>query len=64
MYLETITRKRGGAVAPGAIAWMLSQADHLSYHVLSAREGRADGTIGVPRLLAIVSTYWDVRIAL
>jgi hypothetical protein len=43
MRLQTITRKRGESGALSAIAGMVSQADHLSYHVRWAREGLADG---------------------
>ena len=54
--VETTTRKRGELVAPSAIAWVVSQADHLGCHVLWARQGTADGRIGDLQLLAIAST--------
>jgi len=38
---------------------MVSQADYLNCHALRAREEHADGTIGVPRFLAIVSIQDD-----
>jgi hypothetical protein len=53
--LETTTRKRGKSVAPSAIDGMVPQADHPGHHALWTREEPADGTIGVPRFLAIVS---------
>jgi hypothetical protein len=53
--LETITTKRGKPVAPSAIDGMVSYADRLNYHALRAHEEPADGTIGVPRFLVIVS---------
>jgi hypothetical protein len=54
--LETIRTKRGKPVAPSAIDGMVSYVDRLNYHALRAREEPADGTIGVPRFLVIVST--------
>jgi hypothetical protein len=54
--VETITTKRGKPVTPSAIDGMVSHADHLNYHALRAREEPADGTIGDPRFLAIVSS--------
>ena len=54
--METITTKRGNPIAPSAIDGMVSQADHLNYRALRAREEPADGKNGVPRFLAIVST--------
>jgi len=55
--VETITTKRGKPVAPSAIDGMVYQADHLNYHALRAPEEPADGTIGVPLFLEIVSTH-------
>ena len=52
-WMATITTKGGKPVAPSAIDGMVSQADHVNYHALRAREEPADGMLGVPRSLAI-----------
>jgi hypothetical protein len=54
--VETITTKRRKQVAPSAIDGMASYADRLNYHALRTRDEPADGTIGGPRFLVVVST--------
>jgi hypothetical protein len=54
--VEAITVKRGKPVAPSAIDGMVSQADHINYQALRAPKDHADGTNGVPRFLAVVSS--------
>jgi len=55
--VETITRKRGKSVTPKAIDGMDSQGDDLGYLAPWTREEPADGTIAVPRFLAIGSNW-------
>jgi hypothetical protein len=60
--MEAITRSRGFATAPGAIAGMVSEIGYLGGRRLWTREKPVDALVEVPRSIAVVSSQ-GVRVS-